>query len=251
MAAIGLSSPFWWSTHAQETKMSGFKRYPPEQFFNGQQLELAKAIRDGDLARVTTLARTVDLNTPGANNMTMLAFAIQEAIPVKTDAGNARFAIISRLVKDGAKPEQTFLENDNIAYDAARADTPNFLKALLAGGMSPDLRYDGDTPLLFATATDRQLPEMKVLVEHNADINIRDSLKQTALFEATSLRQWDAVDYLLAHGADPTIESTNGLTYAKALEIELNRTPKDSPQLQRIAAIGKRIAAAGGKWPPA
>jgi ankyrin repeat protein len=231
--------------------MSGFKRYSPEQFFNGQQLELAQAIRDGDLSRVKTLARAVDLNAPGSNNMTLLAFAVQEAVPVKTDAGNVRFAIISQLVKDGAKPEQTFLENDNIAYDAARADTPNFLSALLAGGMSPDIRYDGDTPLLFATASERQLPEMKVLIEHKADVNIRDSLKETALFDATRLRQWDVVDYLLAHGADPTVQNVNGLTYAKALETELNRTPKDSPQLQRIAAVGKRIAAAGGKWPPA
>jgi ankyrin repeat protein len=251
VAAIGLSTPFWLSTQAQENTMSGFKRYPPEQFFSGQQLELAKAIRDGDLDRVKGLASNVNLNAPGNSNMTLLAFSIQEAVPVKSDGNNVRFQIISQLVKYGAKPEQTFLENSNIAFAAARADTPNFLKALLAGGMSPDLRYDGDTPLLFATAKDRQLPEMKLLIEHKADVNIRDSIGDTALTNATQLRQWDTVDYLLAHGANPTVANSNGVTYSKVLAIELQSTPKDSPQLARIDAIAKRIVAAGGKWPPA
>lgn len=251
VAAIGLSTPFWRSTQAQENTMSGFKRYPPEQFFSGKQLELAQAIREGDLDRVKSLASSADLNAPGKSNMTLLAFAFQEAIPVKSDGDNARFQIISQLVKDGAKPQQTFLENSNVAVAAARADTPSFLKALLAGGMSPDLRYDGDSPLLFATAKDRQLPEMKVLIEHKADVNIRDSIGDTALINATQLRQWDTVDYLLAHGADPTVANSNGVTYSKVLAIELKSTPKDSPQLERIDAIVKRIVAAGGKWPPA
>jgi hypothetical protein len=54
------------------------------------------------------------------------------------------------------------------------------------------------------------------------------------------------VDYLLAHGADPTVKNDNGLTYAKVLANELAQTPKDSPQLARIEAIQKRVAAAAG-----
>ncbi|RVD51539.1 ankyrin repeat domain-containing protein, partial [Mesorhizobium sp. M2D.F.Ca.ET.140.01.1.1] len=88
---------------------------------------------------------------------------------------------------------------------AARADSPALLKALLAGGMSPDLRYDGDTPLLFAVAEDNLLPQLRVLVENNANVNIKDSLGNTAIFGATQIRQWDSVDYLLSHKADPTV----------------------------------------------
>lgn len=250
VAAIGLSVPFWLPAQTQKNLLSGFRRYPPEQFFGGQQLELAKAIRDCDLGRIKSITPNVDLNAPGNNNMTLLAFAVQEAIPVKTDGENVRFQIISQLVKGGAKPQQTFLESSNLAFAAAQSDTPNFLKAFLAGGMSPNLRYDGDTPLLFATAKDRQLPEMKALVEHKADVNIRDSIGDTALTGATQLRQWDTVDYLLVHGADPTVTNSIGVTYSKVLAIELKSTPKDSPQLERINAIGKRISAAGGQWPP-
>jgi hypothetical protein len=251
VAMAGLTSPFWWPAEAQGTHMSGFKRYPPEDFFSGQQLTLAQAIRDGDLARVRDLAPKTDLSAPGNKNTTLLSFAVQEAVPVKQDAKNDRFQIVSELIRDGAKPDQTVGNNGNMAYVAARADNPNLLKALLVGGMSPDLRYDGDTPLLFATAETNLLPQMRVLVEHKANVNLRDSIGETALFDATRLRQWDVVDYLLAHGADPTVENKNGLKYATTLHNELKVTPKDSPQLERINAIGKRISAAGGQWPPA
>jgi hypothetical protein len=252
VAALGLTSPFWWPAEAQGINMSGFKRYPPENFFAGEPLLLAQAIRDGDLARVKELAPKTNLASPGTGKTTLLSFAVQEAVPVKDDPNNVRFQIISELVKDGAKPEQSFGQNDdNVAYLSARADAPNLLKALLAGGMSPDMRYDGDTPLIFATTQDNLLPQLRTLVEHMANVNIRVSLKETALFGATRLRQWDVVDYLLAHGADPTVANDNDLKYAKVLHNQLIRTPKDSPQLARIEAIGKRIAAAGSPWPPA
>ncbi|WP_323123583.1 ankyrin repeat domain-containing protein [Burkholderia alba] len=252
VAAAGLSAPFWWPANAQGTNMSGFHRYPPEDFFSGAQLELAKAIRDGNLARVRELAPKTDLAELGNKKTSVLAFAVQEAVPVKGDAANVRNQIISELVKDGAKPDQSFGANDaNVAYIAAKSDTTTLLAALLAGGMTPDLRYDGDTPLIFAAADNRQLPQLKLLIEHRANVNLRDSLGETALFEATRLRQWDAVDYLLAHGADPTVANKNGLKFAKTLFNELTITPKDSPQLPRVEAIRKRVVAAGVQWPPA
>ena len=231
--------------------MSGFKRYPPEDFFTGQQLALAQAIRDGNLAAVKELAPKTDLAALGNKKTSLLSFAVQEVVPVKNDAANVRHQIISELVRDGAKPEQSYGLNDgNIAYLAARADNPNLLKALLAGGMSPDLRYDGDTPLLYAASEDSQLPQLRTLIEHHANVNIRDSIGSTAIFDATRLRQWDTVDYLLAHGADPTVSDNGGLKYAKVLSNELHQTPADSPQLARIEAIRKRIVAAGVQWPP-
>lgn len=252
VAAIGAASSMWTPVaEAQGTHMAQFERFPPEAFFTGAQLALAQAIRDGDLARVKALAPKTDLAAPGAKRMTLLAFALQEAVPVKAEAGNVRFQILSELVKDGAKPEQVFGNDGNVAYMAARADTPNFLRALLAGGMNPNLRYDGDTPLLFAVCQDNLLPMLRLLVEHKADVNIKDSLHETALFGATRLRQWDVVDYLLAHGANPAVANENGLKYAKTLYNELATTPRNSPQLERIEAIRKRVVAAGVQWPPA
>jgi len=250
--AVSISTPIWWPSQVQGTNMSSFKRYPPEDFFSGAQLELARAIRDDDLGRTKQLASTVDLSTMGEKHMTILAFAVQETVPVKNDAGNVHYQIVSELVRQGAKPQQSFgLSNDNVAYIAARADSPNLLKALLVGDMSPDLRYDGDTPLLFAAADDNLLPQLRVLVENKANVNIKDSLGNTAIFDATQMRQWDAVDYLLANKADPTIVNENDVTYAKVLSLQLAKTPKGSPQLDRIEAIRERIVSAGAKWPAA
>ncbi|GLU34334.1 ankyrin repeat domain-containing protein [Trinickia caryophylli] len=251
VAAIGAASSIWTPAEAQGTHMARFERFPPEAFFTGTQLALAQAIRDGDLARVKALAPKTDLAAPGARRMTLLAFALQEAVPVKAQADSPRLQILGELVKDGAKPEQVFGNDGNVAYMAVRADTPNFLRALLAGGMNPNLRYDGDTPLLFAACQDNLLPMLRLLVEHKADVNIKDSLHETALFGATRLRQWDVVDYLLAHGANPAVANENGLKYAKTLYNELASTPKDSPQVERIEAIRKRVIAAGVQWPPA
>lgn len=226
--------------------MTSFKRYPPDDFFSGQQLQLAVAIRDADLGRVHALAPHTDLATLGKKNVSILSFAVQEVVPVKADAANVRFHIITELVRDGAKPEQSFGDHDDsVAYLAARADTPNLLKALLAGGMSPDLRFDGDSPLIFAACKDNLLPQLKTLVEYKANVNLTDSLHETALFDATRLRQWGIVDYLLAHGADPSVKNVNGLEYAQVLKHELQSTPKDSPQLPHIEAIWRRVTAGG------
>jgi hypothetical protein len=248
VAVLGASSPLWWPLHAQEIKMTSFKRYPPEDFFSGEQLQLAVAIRDADLGRVHVLAPRTDLATLGKKNASILSFAVQEVVPVKADAANVRFHIVTELVRDGAKPEQSFGDNDDsVAFLAARADTPNLLKALLAGGMSPDLRFDGDSPLIFATCKDNLLPQLKTLVEHKANVNLTDSLHETALFEATRLRQWDIVDYLLAHGADTSVKNVNGLAYAQVLKHERQITPKDSPQLPRIEAVWRRVGGDGSR----
>ena len=135
----------------------------------GQQLALAQAIRDGTLAAVKELVPKTDLAALGNKKTTLLFFAVQEVVPVKNDAANVRHQIISELVRDGEKPEQPFgAADEDIANVAARADNPNLLKALLDGGMSLDLRYDGDTPLLFDAAEDSLLPQVRILIEHHA-----------------------------------------------------------------------------------
>ena len=44
----------------------------PEAYFTGTQLDLARAIAVADLGQVQALVPTTDLNTPGAQDMTLL-----------------------------------------------------------------------------------------------------------------------------------------------------------------------------------
>ncbi|WP_410199353.1 ankyrin repeat domain-containing protein [Burkholderia cenocepacia] len=251
-ALVGVSSPLWWPTQAQGTNMTGFKRYAPEDFFSGQQLTLAQAIHDGDLTRVQQLAPKTDLNAPGAKNTTLLSYAVQEIVPVKNDASNPRYQIISVLVKNGADPKAPVGASGGSVVDVAlRADTPNLLRVLLNSGLDPNWQYNGDTPMIFAVAENRLLPQLKLLVEHKANVNARDSLGKTALFEATMIQQWDVVDYLLSHGADPKIASQLGVSYGWVLQNELkNHTTADSPARARIDEIRRKIVTAGAPWPP-
>ncbi len=232
--------------------MTGFKRYAPEDFFSGQQLTLAQAIHDGDLTRVQQLAPKTDLNAPGAKNTTLLSYAVQEIVPVKNDASNPRYQIISVLVKNGADPKAPVGASGGSVVDVAlRADTPNLLRVLLNSGLDPNWQYNGDTPMIFAVAENRLLPQLKLLVEHKANVNARDSLGKTALFEATMIQQWDVVDYLLSHGADPKIASQLGVSYGWVLQNELkNHTTADSPARARIDEIRRKIVTAGAPWPP-
>ncbi|AOJ17490.1 ankyrin repeat domain-containing protein [Burkholderia vietnamiensis] len=249
---VGATSPLWWPTQAQGTNMTGFKRYAPEDFFSGQQLALAQAIHDGDLNRVQQLAPKTDLNAPGAKNTTLLSYAVQEIVPVKNDASNTRYQIISALLKNGADPKAPVGASGGTVVDVAlRADTPNLLRVLLDGGLDPNWRPSGDTPMIFEVAENKLLPQLKLLVEHKANVNLRDSLRTTAIFDATSLQQWDAVDYLLAHGADPKVVDETGVSYGWVLQNTLEKhTTPDSPARARIDAIRRKIVAAGAPWPP-
>ncbi|HDR8925606.1 TPA: ankyrin repeat domain-containing protein, partial [Burkholderia vietnamiensis] len=193
-----------------------------------------------------------DLNARGAKNTTLLSYAVQEIAPVKNDASNPRYQIISVLVKSGADPKAPVGSSGGSVVDVAlRADTPNLLRVLLNSGLDPNWLYNGDTPMIFAVAENRLLPQLKLLVEHKANVNARDSLGKTALFEATMIQQWDVVDYLLAHGADPKTASQLGVSYGWVLQNELkNHTTADLSARTRIEGIRRKIVAAGAPWPP-
>lgn len=76
----------------------------PQDYFSGQQLELAKAIEEGDVDAVKTLAPESDLNKPGKQDMTLLFWAIGNAINDKKTSPHLK--VITLLVKAGADPLQ-------------------------------------------------------------------------------------------------------------------------------------------------
>lgn len=251
-ALIGAALPLGWPTQAQGITMTGFTRYAPEAFFSGQQLALAQAIHDGNLGGVQQLAPKTDLNAPGAKHTTLLSYAVQEIVPVKNDASSPRYQIIAVLLKHGADPKASLgPDGGSVAELSLRADTPNLLRVLLNGGLDPNWLYNGDTPMLFEVAENKLMPQLKLLIEHKANVNARDSLGKTALFQATMIQQWDTVDYLLAHGADPKLASELGVSYGWVLQNELKHhaTP-GSPAAARIEQIRSKIVAAGAPWPP-
>jgi ankyrin repeat protein len=60
------------------------------------------------------------------------------------------------------------------------------------------------------------VPQLQTLLGHQRDIDARDEGGRTALMLATLHGQADAVDVLLAHGADPNAADAQGLTPLQA-----------------------------------
>ena len=217
-----------------------------EHFFSGAQLSLAKAIQEGDIEEMKSLALKKNLNKPGDQDMTLLFFALQTSYSKKKDQLN----ILSALVKSGADPLQQVPGMGSIAQVVARSDSPVYMEALLEGGMSPNAIVE-DTPIIFYSATEHSFNVLKLLVEKGADVNKKDSLGQNVLIEALASMQLDQVEWLLLNGADPSVKTVNGWQFGNMLEKTINRMEdvksKTGSKLEeiRIIAIKK-----GMKWPP-
>jgi hypothetical protein len=224
------------------------KKFPATDFFSGQQLMLAQAIEDGDIHKVQQLAPATDLDTPGRKHMTLLFFAAQEAL--KLDP--RQLAMIPILVKAGANPQQKVPNFGSLLDFALNSPHPEFLRALLDGGLDPNTVIDGDAPIIFYVVQEPTFASLKLLVERGADINRRDSLRNSALYEALMGNSLDQIDYLLDHGANPNTWNVNGVSFALALSNDVNRNAivPDSITYKKLVEIRDRIIRLGVQWPP-
>ena len=74
-------------------------------------------------------------------------------------------------------------------------------------------------------AEEGPLENVKLLVEHSADINARDDKGLNALFHAVENRQFEKAYYLLEHGADYRI---SGYKYASLTQSSFLQELSDS-----------------------
>ncbi|WP_061940078.1 ankyrin repeat domain-containing protein [Collimonas pratensis] len=252
-AVVVSTSPVWTPLFAKGSEMTGFKRYPPEHFFTDpKQIALGKAIYDGDLAAVVRLIPGTDLNKPGINGGSPILYALQETVPVEQDGTSERFAILSALVKAGANPDPYSADSDKpTALDFILLRKSNFaFRALLDGGLDPNHLRHGEEPLIFSVASDDLMPSLKLLVDRRVDVDKRDSLGRTAIDEALASYQFDAIDYLLAHGANPKNVDRLGTSFAWAVQVALNHVDPNWPRRPRLLTIRDRLVALGVIWPP-
>ncbi|MEB5922594.1 ankyrin repeat domain-containing protein [Franconibacter daqui] len=226
------------------TGCNAMKKYPAEDFFSGSQLTLAQAIERGNINEVKELSSQTNLNKPGAQDMTLLFFAVQSAYDKEPD----RLKIMSVLVKAGADPAQQIPDMGSVAEMVVKSDSPSFVNALLEGGMNPNLVV-GSTPIIFGAASDHSRAVLESLIRHGADINKRDSLQQTALIEALAGQQLDTVIWMLEHGADPSVTTKNGWQFSHMLEHTMSLHPDGEARL-KLEQIRRIAVNKGMKWPP-
>jgi hypothetical protein len=224
------------------------KEFPASDFFSGKQLELARAIERGDIHKVQQLAPHTNLNTPGRKKMTLLFFSIQEAL----QRNPTRLEIITVLVKAGADPLQEVPNFGDVLGVMLNSSHPEFLRALLDGGVDPNTMMEGRIPIIFFVTMESTFDSLKLLIARGADVNKRDSLRNTPLHEALMYDALDTVDYLLDHGANPNTYNINGKSFPFALsqDIERNTPEPDSPAYKKLIQIRDRMIKMGVKWPP-
>ncbi len=223
-----------------------------EDYFSGPKLAIARAIEADDTVRIRRLAQGVDLMQPARQDMTLLWFAMDPTDP--------HYEAVETLVSLGVDPLEQFAEGIGSAFfytliprKRGRKDSGYLLlKAMLDGGMLELPSVRDRHAFLFdriITHTDG-LAFLKLLVEHGADVNVRDSfLGNTPLQEAMVANDFDKIRYLFAHGADVNVHNRLGFTPGRTLKRRIDEARKASAR-ESYEKLRDELIAHGMQWPP-
>jgi len=168
--------------------------------FGRTPLMLAMGKRNWEIVRML-LNRGADPNS--SYNDQALLYAVVRAGEVE---------LAERLIEAGADPNSTNRNNWTCLQEAARRGNVEMLRTLLsAPGILIDYSGEEDYwPPLHQAAHHRHLDAVKVLVEHGAQVDVRNQAGATPLIIAVRAQERPIVDYLLEYGADPFVLTDSG-----------------------------------------
>ena len=223
----------------------------PEQFFDGRMLEMARAIQSNDMVRLRQLAVGQNLNQPGRQDMSLLWFAMQPD-QLNTEA-------VKTLVSLGADPAANPIKDFGSPLDyvfmsrKSPGDTTGLklLQAMLDGGMSPNkTEPDGTTLLQMAAGPgSASLAIIQLLLQRGADINARDRIGGSALYDAITSVNPHIAQYLVQHGAKVDTYTVNGVTMGWSVKLRLDRM-QPGPVRTQFEQLRDLLISKGMKWPP-
>lgn len=226
--------------------------YDPEDFFEGSQLEIAKAIDEGDeadLLKKSPLINKENLNKPAKEKVTLLFWAIINA--TGDNATPKRAHMITTLIKSGADPLQPQPNMPGSPAEfAMKGENAIWIKAMLDGGLSPDARDKlNNKPIIFQSIWAKNTETLKTLISYGADINIKNSLGDTVLIDALDARSYDHVILLLENGANSSIRGNSGWSMGNQLQRYFVRGISDNEDRKKLEKIKSLLINNGGEWP--
>jgi uncharacterized protein len=187
----------------------------PERFFDGQMLELGRAIAKDDRAAIEITIRSgANPNSPGREGVTPLIFAY----------GVVKKRAMRTLLENGADPNlritdiQAPLSLRGQSAVTVVAGTPDneYLEILLDHGGDIDAKDSDGEPILitmlFMKPTNYE--GINLLLSRGADINATDSSGSTLLRVMARLADFEHTYGMLRRGADFRIKDIGGFDIA-------------------------------------
>lgn len=144
---------------------------------------------------------------------------------------------MQELVRLGVDPSAGDDVGNTVMHYAAACDVPALLDALLAAGVSPEVRHarTHETPLFTAIMHDRE-PQFQALLAAGADVNAADANENRPIHVAAKVNDVVRVERLLEAGADPLVRNYQGVTFQRYL----NATA-DAMRSAPLRAVKKNI----------
>lgn len=224
------------------------KRSGEGTFDNAVLTDIARAITQGDTARVRQLAATpgLDFTARDRKGRTLLGIAVKAATGYPSVPGAVESARL--LVDAGAKYADDAVEENGRMFSDVVYDSGDrwaaLMDILLAAGANPNdtERWDGRPLLLHMNMTPAKA---RVLLAHGAKLDVRDTRDDrpgwNALMNAVTMRNWPLASFYLEQGLDPAFKATDGRTARDVLrEVqELAKASMDSAAWKRPDALGE------------
>jgi len=202
-------------------------------FTDPNQIAMANAVENDDVARVRELARSgVDVNARGEQGMSFVVWAM----------GHRRKNALRALLEARANPNAP-----GTMELAAKDDDPDYLRLLLSAGGDPNTKNHNGEPLIFTAVGEMRWENMRALIEKGADMNARGKDGSTAIFLLAGLNQYAEVDWLLQRGADITPATDTGATLA--WQVQRSRIDPASPQAGWRDRVKSQLAGRGIRFP--
>ncbi len=241
------AGPFFsaWDNHQTQRSMEG-----DDDFTQPAQRNLAHAIRAHDAALVRSLI-------PGAGNLntvyngeTLLRFAVYN-----TGKAPGALEVVQSLLDAGADPN--FAAGSSYPLEGAMYAGPAYTEALLKAGADPNRLDDAGRPLWWqalSSDTDENLASLRILLDHGANLSLRDSQGGPVAWAAyhawmSHASGWRMVWLLMERGAAWKDEQSWGKSVVDMFldDVRLRGTSTQPPYTDEMRKIQALIASERGR----
>ena len=235
-------------------------RYPPEEYFDGHDLSIARAIYANDRSSLKIFVQEpgFDVNKIGKQGISFLLYAIyaeQKKMVEFLLAHGADPNLLNPELMDDASKERpqivvhelplSYVARDFYAYDL------DYVKMLVKYGA--DINDNRVSPPLIVCMSSgeesRTLKLISYLLDHGADINIRGTNNRTPLIAAADISLWDIANYLLDRGADYKMVDNAGWSLAYNIQDEIDMNKGTAKRKEKVHALKRRLEKLGVEFP--